>query len=412
MQPKKILFLTSTNLACNPRCLKEIRLLHADPNIAIELVAFELHNWTTIKEKKIVDALPRLKHTHLETTSKGGLAWLISSLLEKAAPAIRSIFPKSNFWAAMTVSKRSWLLWQYLKRSSISADLVIAHNPPAFYPAWKWAKKYQIPFALDVEDYHPGEANGKAVQLAVTHLMQHLIPLSVYNSYAAPLIQTQTEKHFNTPLDPSRNLTIVNSFAVAEFISPIPKESMPEKLQLLWFSQFVDFGRGLEKILPVLDEFADQLELTLIGSMRAPFHEKELVSRKYIHCCDAMTQLELHNSLSNYDIGLALEDGHSDVNRNLCLTNKIWSYLQAGLYILGSDTAAQVQFQSTYPKHVQICSLETSSLKQAVVQLLQQKDSLRKHRQERFASAQSVAWEEAAKPLQAQWQKIGDTSQS
>lgn len=410
MQHKKVLFITSTNLACNPRCLKEIRLLHADPDVEVELVAFELHNWTTNKEKEILEDLPRLHHTHLETTSKGGLAWLIASVLEKASLRIRSIFPKSNFWAAMAVSKRSWLLWQFLKRSSISADLVIAHNPPAFFPAWKWSKKQHIPFALDVEDYHPGEANGKAVQQAVTHLMQHLIPLSAYNSYAAPLIQTHTEKLFSTPLDSSRNLTIVNSFAGAEFVSPIPEESMPEKLQFIWFSQFVDFGRGLEKILPVLDEFADQLELTLIGSMRSPFHEKELANRKYIRSCDAMTQVELHNSLSNYDVGLALEDGHADVNRNLCLTNKIWSYLQAGLYILASDTAAQVQFQSTYPKHVQICSLEAISLKQAVEQLVQQKGMLRKHRQERFASAQSVAWEETAKPLQSQWQKIWQTS--
>ena len=50
-----MLLITSTNLACNPRCLKELRLLIA-LQAKVTVLAFNLHNWTTSKEVTLNNA--------------------------------------------------------------------------------------------------------------------------------------------------------------------------------------------------------------------------------------------------------------------------------------------------------------------------------------------------------------------
>ncbi len=51
---------------------------------------------------------------------------------------------------------------------------------------------------------------------------------------------------------------------------------------------------------------------------------------------------------SAFDIGIAAEIPYCE-NRDLCLTNKIFTYLLAGNCILASNTEAQENFISSYP---------------------------------------------------------------
>lgn len=55
--------------------------------------------------------------------------------------------------------------------------------------------------------------------------------------------------------------------------------------------------------------------------------------------------------LADYDEGLAIEVESNDYNRQICLTNKIFSYLQSGLYILATNTPAQEQFMTSHHKN-------------------------------------------------------------
>ena len=107
-------------------------------------------------------------------------------------------------------------------------------------------------------------------------------------------------------------------------------------MKFVWFSQQIDKGRGLELILPVLDQFRDQIELHLIGNPKKQFEEEFLEERKFIFLHNTMPQSELHIILSEYDVGLALEPG-KDLNNKLAISNKIFAYAQAGLHVLATD---------------------------------------------------------------------------
>ena len=370
--------------------------------ITVTVVAFNLHNWTTEKEKEINKELPNVNFHYLETTRIDFFNWLLASTLEKVGRLLFRCFPKNVFYSSMAVGKRSWLLLQWCKKTTEKPDLIIAHNPAAFYPSYWLAKKNAIPFALDIEDYHPGEGTDDILKKAIILLMKQLMPLAVYNSFASPLIKEYTEKLI-PKLIVGKNIVVNNVFAADEFELLPFKKTDNEKLQLVWFSQFIDYGRGLEKLLPFLDENSKYLELTLIGNLREPFFLHEISNREYIHCLAPMSQKELNLQLSKYDVGLAIEDAGKDLNRDICLTNKIWAYFQAGLYVVASDTAAQQQFIQQHAPNGMCINLSSKTLDIEINALLQSKEQIRAAQPNRFAAATTFNWENESATLKAKW---------
>jgi hypothetical protein len=398
--PKKILFLTSTNLSCNPRLLKELRLA-VSLNYCCTVVAFNLHNWTKTKEEELNNEFKQVAFHYLETTKKDFYNWLLSSCIEKVFKKLAPFFKTSIKINGYAYSKRSWLLNNFLKKTPIIVDVVIAHNPPAFYPAYCFAKNNKIKLAIDVEDYHPGEGNNKTEQQIITFLMQQIIPKSYYSSFASPLIKIHCLQLLNLK-DEEKYFVVDNVFSKEEFIAP--KENKSEKIKLVWFSQFIDFGRGLEKILPFLDTHASTISLTLIGSLRSNFYENELKNRTYVTCLPSMSQSQLNQSLSNYDIGLAIEDETADFNRTICLTNKIWSYYQSGLFIVATNTLAQQNFLAT-KKESGICiSLSNNNVSEKLNNVFFKIHSINKDKQSRFIQTQSQSWELESNKLKSIWQ--------
>ena len=67
-----------------------------------------------------------------------------------------------------------------------------------------------------------------------------------------------------------------------------------------------------------------------------------------IHFAGILSPGELPLFASKFDVGMALELIVPE-NRNLCLTNKIFTYLLAGNCVLVSDTTAQKEFIKRYP---------------------------------------------------------------
>jgi hypothetical protein len=401
---KHILLITSTNLACNPRSLKELQLLNS-MGAKVTVVAFNLHNWTSEKESAIRNSFNNVEFIYLEATKHSFFSWLFSSLTEKVCQKLVRYFPLNSFLSALAISKRSWTLLRWTKKWKGEADLIIAHNPPAFYPAAKLARSINTLLAIDIEDYHPAEGNNIAHKKSVEFIMKQLLPKTIYSSFASPLIKKYTDDLIGKSNNPNF-ITINNVFPKSEFIKPVTPEKIDEKLRLVWFSQFIDYGRGLEKILPVLDTYAASVELVLIGNMRKHFFDKEVQTRIYIQHIDSLSEKELNQNLSRYDIGLAIEDKEADMNRNICLTNKIWAYFQAGLYIIASDTDAQTIFLQEHEGHGIGTSLTDKDLKNTFKNITARKEEIRMNSVKRFEHAKSFNWESESIILSQKWKEI------
>lgn len=395
-----MLLITSTNLACNPRCLKELRLLIA-LQAKVTVLAFNLHNWTTSKEVTLNKEFTAVTFHYLETTKKDFYNWVVSSVIEKMAGLFSKLLPQSVFWASVAVSKRSWLLLQWLKKTNCNPDFIIAHNPPAFYPAYWFANKKNIPFAIDVEDYHPGENLPKSVKNGVTTLMKSLLPKAKYISFAAPLIMNESIRLVGPAIKSS--IVVNNFFSEKDFVN-IPIEFY-EKLQLIWFSQNIDFNRGLEEMLDVLTDYEDEIALTVIGNPKQLFCDKYLYNKKNIEIINSLPALELIKMMNKFDVGLALEPG-KDLNNDIALSNKILTYFQAGLYILASNTTAQEKFLNNHPSHGIITSLKKHELKKTLDFLIEKKNEIRDTKNERFKNSSAFNWEYESMGLVKQWVTI------
>ncbi|MEO9145218.1 MAG: hypothetical protein ABI237_06630 [Ginsengibacter sp.] len=393
----KILFITTHNLATNPRLVKEAKLAMSE-GYQVSVLCFEFNNWSKAINDKIVERLKsNIMYYGIPGNRKPFMPWLSSSGIHSFAKVLLKLFPKNSWLLGMRSNKRAWLLSKELKKIKETFDLVVAHNPGSFYPAMNYAQKNKIPFGIDLEDYHPGENSRDEISPTDRELQNAVLPKASYVSAASPLILEYAQKDSNIPL--KNGIVVLNYFPSAEFIKPTTKEN--KKLKLVWFSQQISFNRGLEQLIPVIKDIPD-IELHLFGNCDEGFKKEWLTGHENILIHSVLPQRELHKKLAEFDMGLALEPG-KDLNNELAISNKILAYFQAGLYILASNTLAQKQFIDQHPEHGRISELEARELAETLNDLLDQKEYIRSKAIARFEKAKVFCWEEESKKLAAIW---------
>ncbi len=405
----RILFITSYDLTTNPRLAKELNLAE-ELGWETEFVGFDLGGWSTEIERKEA-AKYRAKKVYLPARRRPVFKWLADVICERLSRLIYPLLPGSLKITAYAHSRRSRRLWKYLRGlRNKKYDLIVAHNLAALYPAWRLSRRLNIPFGFDVEDYHPGEAITRDVdneRRRREQLMQRLLPEAAYITVAAPLIGDLVRKLIGRyPYD--RIDLINNVFPDEEFVYIPPGQG---KLRFVWFSQNIAPGRGLELILPALAQFKDKLDLTLIGNLYPDFYASVLVRyRDFVNIRKPMPRKELNYVLGEFDIGLAIELSSADFNRQVCLTNKIWAYFQAGLYILATDTPAQQLFIQQFVDHGRIIPQSTQDIVSVIEQLIEQADNIRRNKQARFTAARNYGWSKEKIKLKQLWERTIKTS--
>lgn len=397
----KVSFITTSSLATNPRLVKEV-IVAQDIFNEVEVVCFHLGNWSDHLDSKV--SLLFKKHVHVTSISavrKPFVPWFITSLTEKGASVLYPYFKKSKLIAATASNKRTLLLLYYIRKYNLikGARLIISHNLGALYPACFYSEKFKIPFAFDVEDFHPGERIEKDVVNEKNRresLMKLLLTKAAVTTAASPLISEEVRRLCGIQI-----YTIKNSFYSSEFKLIALQQEGPVKC--VWFSQNIAFGRGLELLIDALDEFEGVVELTLIGNLDMSFAKEWLKGRKHIKVLKPLKQAKLHKVLSAYDVGLALELSKADLNRDIAESNKIYAYKQAGLFIIATDTKAQEFFMRQSSDQGLICRQSVDGLKECLRSVVQNISDIRASKETRFHAAKSVAFENEASKLTQLW---------
>lgn len=393
-----LLFITTHNFATNPRIVKEIRLA-IQQNFRVEVICFEFNNWSysnnqIIKEEFIGKGV----QLHiLSADRKQFFSWTLNTIAEKTARIICRFFKPSASILAAATSKRNRQILQAIKKVSLKPDLVVGHNPGTIYATLKAAERFKCRSGFDVEDYHAGEGNNSNNKSVVKRLTQKCFPLFDYISYAAPLIQEAVEKDMDTALQ--NNFIVLNYFPADEFVAPVP-DIGNSKITMVWFSQNINAGRGLELILPLLT-FAD-LELHLFGNLNQDFYKSALKKYNNIFIHEPLPQEDLHKQLALYDIGLALEPA-KDINNNLAISNKILAYLQSGLFVVSTNTSAQEQLLNSLVKHGFCFDKDNVNAAEIRERILQNKYTILQEKKIRYNSFKSACWEIESKKLLNVW---------
>lgn len=396
MGNKNILFLTTTNLASNPRLCKELQIAEEIFD-SIDVVQFRLGNWSDEITDSIKLNFKKTNFIELSATRNPFFPWLFSSLIEMGLNLIYFELFGLRL-TSYSLNKRSILLNLKLNKNKKKYDWIIAHNPGAFFPAYTFSKRTECMLGLDIEDYHPGETNDFKKSQRMLKMMQKVLPKANYCSFASSQIQIEVEQQLGGGM---RNwFTIINGFPREEFITPIEDNS--EKLKLIWFSQNIAENRGLEYFIKAANELNNEIELHLIGSLTKENSEKLLTNSNGIYIHDPLSQRELHVFISRFDIGLAIEPC-KDFNNSISLSNKLLAYAQAGLYVIATPTIGQLGFLNNSNLNYSIVNLEEAEIFNCLKTMLQTKRINKLNKQEQFKNAQKYAWEEINMPLIEAW---------
>lgn len=398
-----ILFVSTHNLATNPRLVKEVDLA-IKLCYGVTLVCFDFDNWSKPLHDRILAGFGNKIAAHIIPGGrKPMLPWIVSSLLFKGAGYGLRMFPQNERLLSVRSNKRSWLLNRQLKKIHTVHDLIVAHNPGSFLPACRYAESKHTALGIDVEDYHPGETNDPLLSAQLKSLAKKVLPRANYITAASPLILSYTLE--DCGMDPGRADLVLNYFPAGEFT--LPQSIAASALKLCWFSQYISHGRGLEQVLPALVKCEGEAELHVYGKLDDQFYRDSLKDIPNIVIHDPLPQPLLHMELAKYDIGLALENIHSNLNRELCITNKILSYEQAGLYILASATKAQIDFMSQHKDAGELVALNEEALLAALKKLISTKDKIRSQKLARYQAAANSHWENESGKLKKLWSKTG-----
>lgn len=234
----------------------------------------------------------------------------------------------------------------------IPADLYIAHNLAALPAAYRAAQDHDAALGFDAEDFHRGELPDtpeNVLERRITaDLEERYIPRCDYVTAASEGIGAA----YADMLDIEPPTTILNVFPWSEREYTVPNAALatevPDgKRSLYWFSQTIGPDRGLEDALRALPSLPDDVILALRGQWSPGYEDAFRGQAEKLGVADRIRHLdlvppdELIPRTAQHDVGLALEQPSVSTNRTICLTNKLFTYLLAGVPFVATDTPGQ-----------------------------------------------------------------------
>ena len=351
----KICIVTTRHISYNPRVLKEADALHSHGyNVTVVTVnnnsqqhhfdkeLMQDRKWTlrTVSfRKEVKEERPYWRWLSVQQKIYSGLAKFSFrfNIAERAALKGYSALAK------LAAQQR--------------ADFYIAHHAEALGVTAAAAKAAGVSFGFDAEDFHTGmNESGEvgAEEAMLTYLEAKYLPRCQYITTASKGIGEAYEKKYRL----KKTTTVLNVFPKELAI----RNEVNSPVRFYWYSQVIGPNRSLETLLEAASQITAPFELHLRGAYHNDAYKKQLqnlintkglTGKVFIHP-PILAELIISDA-ATFDIGLALETDVS-VNRDICVTNKIFSYLMAGLAIVGTNTYGQKDIFAHFPAAVHSCA--------------------------------------------------------
>ncbi|MEW9307133.1 glycosyltransferase [Labrys neptuniae] len=343
-----ICILTPGQLGSNPRVVKEAHALH-EAGFTVTVVAIRMLEGVEPRDQSILREAP-FRIERIDLRSRAG--WRLRRLGQELAGAAHAASGRRLF------SSRAFSVFTPVlmaAASRIAADLYIAHYPPALPAARAAALRFGAGYAYDAEDFHLGEwRDGPAAEPNRSHLRAieaAALPGCRYITAASPEIARAYAQAY--AMYPPQ--VVLNSFPLSQAPDrPTARGTADPGPSLYWFSQVIGSDRGLECAIKAIARAASRPHLYLRGHVDAPYADQlqSLAQQEGVperlHFQPSALPGELIRLAANHDLGLCAEPGHT-ANNAFALSNKLFTYLMAGLPAILSDTPAQRAFAGLHP---------------------------------------------------------------
>jgi glycosyltransferase involved in cell wall biosynthesis len=339
---RQICLVTPAHVSANPRLVKEADALHA-AGCRVHVVCGRYYPPLDEFDRAIL-ARAGWKHTVVDYTA--GVAVAGNRVLRRLARKLGSrVGDPSPALAAR--AHHAAILALAAAAARERAELYVGHCLAGLAAAGLAAQRTGAKLGFDAEDFHSAETvlaeTDPAESRSVRALEAHWLPRCAHITASSPQIARAYADTYGLSTEPA---TLLNVFplALAPHERPAPPPNRP--LRLYWFSQTIGAGRGLEELIVALGRMRMAVSLHLRG-VPAPGFPDSLRSLARTHRWEGEIEFlpfgppdEMPALAAGHDLGLSLEQ-RTPRNRDLCLTNKIFTYLLAGLPVALSPTTAQ-----------------------------------------------------------------------
>ena len=295
------------------------------------------------------------------------------------------------------------------------ADLYVAHNLSALPAAARAAAHHGAALGFDAEDFHRGELadtpENRPARALTVRVEDAYLPRCDYVTAASDGIA----RAYAEAVGIDEPAVILNVFPLAERGGVVPDAALTSEVpegsrSLFWFSQTIGAGRGLEDALAALPLLPDDVVLSLRGQW-APGYERTFMREaealgvgRRVRVLPTVPPAHLIPLAARHDVGLALERAEP-INRDLCLTNKLFTYLTAGIPSVATDTTGQRSVGEDIPQAVRLVPAgDPAAFAREAAFLLDAGDRARRAASD--AAESRYNWEAEQSTLLALWAEV------
>ncbi len=334
---RRVCIVTAGSVASTPRAVRAADALHA-AGYAVRVVDADYAPWS----RPLADQLAASRPWPLTT-----VRWL------------RDRHP-AQFWAtrvrhrACRATARPWLGLAALAAAqsrvgpelvrAVAAeptDLVYAGTAGGLAVGVLAAGRLGVPYALDLEDFHSEEQppGAEVADRRMEWIERRVLGGAAFvTAGSGPIADAVAAKYGVRPF-PVHNLEQLPA-------PPAFDRTEPGRLRLLWFGQTVGSGRGLEQVVAAAERAGRAVRIGLFGHSTRFVDELLALGREAgptlaVDWLGVCRSDELVTACRKWDVGLAVEPGFS-VNNGLALSNKLCTYLAAGLALAATRTRGQL----------------------------------------------------------------------
>lgn len=400
MRAKRICIVTVKHLSYNPRVLKEADAFFKN-GYQVSVVTINNHFHQERFDKEIMKSRKwKLKTVNFrKEDKKEKWLWFYLSFKHKFFSALAKF--SFHFGIAERAALKGYEELVTLARKE-KADFYLAHHAEALAVGYQAARNSNAILGFDAEDFHTGmnEYSPESTQNSlISFLEAKYLPHYSYLTATSKGIGEAYARKYSL----KKIRVILNVFPLWK--SQHIKLNSP--VRFYWYSQVIGPGRGLEILLKAASQIAEPFEIHLRGTFHSSEYENSLRTRiknlnllKKVFFHEPILAESIIHDAAQYDVGLALESDVS-INRNICVTNKIFAYLMAGLAIVGTDTYGQKDIFSNFKHAVRICRInDAESLAAAMNGYIVNSETLLSAKfHARYAANEHFNWEKESEKL-------------
>lgn len=357
---RKICIVTTRHISYNPRVLKEADAF-SNSGYQVSVVTVNNHSHQYQFDQELMRTRKwklRTVNFRKEVSVERG-RWLYLSLKQKFYSFLAKFSMKYGI-AERSVCKGYDELVKLAKNEN--ADFYLVHHSEALGIGYKAAKFSGAKLGFDAEDFHTGMNESGGIlknDEIISFIESKYLPHCIYLTAASKGINEAYSQKYGIQL----GTVILNVF---------PKENMElpsinQPVRFYWYSQSIGPNRSLETLMEAAAQIAEPFEIHLRGSFHSSAYEamlKNLVNdlglSKKVFFYEPILAEDIIIDAIKFDVGLALESDVS-LNRNICVTNKIFSYLMSGLALVGTDTYGQTDIFNHFKEAVRVCKKNDAS---------------------------------------------------